>query len=106
MNQQETIAALTIELTRIGKMPEWIRAYEGFIYDAFASKISPVVARNYEAVLSALLGVAAEVVARADIVIRTNGANKFQIYGWLGDTLSPFWFGSYPQAVIAALKQV
>ena len=108
MTAQETIAALAAELTRIGKMPEWSPdGHPDWLMEDVEGRDLRCRFRAEAPSLAALLGVAAEVMAENQIAAAKCFDDKWRLYttaeGW---SFSPKNFATYPEAVIAALKQI
>lgn len=103
MTDQETIAALAAELTRIGKLPEWIGSGPKNTWAIFEDGTTETVLRE-DAVLAALSGVAAEFISEYDRPKIGFYANA----GWyVTDRLDDEEeFDTYHEALIAALRQV
>ena len=124
MTDTKKIAALAAELTRLGKMPNWVsigRVTGRPLIEAADSyddlEVMP------EAVLAALSGVAAKVIAEKGFCIVRSGTTgewdedgeQFTYNAWVWELFDWGWengstlieqYPSYEEAAIAALKQV
>lgn len=105
MTDAEKIAALAAELTRINKLPQWIGSGPKNTWAIFEDGTNETVLRE-DAVLAALSGVAAEVLAHYQgleaSIRKLSLEDGYSLY----TNQSYKFYPTYPEALVAALKQI